>query len=368
MADTAVFECKLCLKPFDERIHRPLSLPCGHVFCESCVQKPGLRSSTVCPVHHTQFPISPSHLPTCYTILVNLPKGKPPCLMCALHPRHKLKFRCLSHRQNLCTDCIVSHSDSGHRVASLETFTLQTRSEANEVSETLQKRLSSLEEGRKWVEKCETKLAGLYETQTQLVKQTYDEAVQDLQQKKTELLRELSALWSRQSRDLENEKTSLIIRLQRLSETVRGIREAQERLPGSIEELESLLAASRCDSRETWHCPDLSNFLFQGALRIADQSVITRRVLEPCNSKDSLRPIGTGLPTSSSHHALRDPEGPQKATTLSHGPQLTPRSMSKASKGQEQRRPPESTPGSHKDKSHRKRSVGRVVPVANASF
>lgn len=368
MADTAVFECKLCLKPFDERVHRPLSLPCGHVFCECCVQRSGLKNSTLCPVHHTQFPVSPSHLPACYTILVNLPKGKPPSLMCPLHPRHKLKFRCLNHRQNLCTDCIIAHSDSGHHVTSLETFTLQTRSEANEVSEALKKRLSSLEEGRRWVEKCETKLAGLYETQTQLVKQTYEEAVQNLQLKKGELLRELSALWSRQSRELENEKASLTTRLQRLSEQVRSLREAQEKLPSSIEELESILTASRCDSRETWHSPDISNFLFQGALRISDQSAITRKALDLCNSKDSLRPIGLGLPTSNSHHALRDPCDPQKTLTLSHGPQPTPRSISKASKGQEHRRPPESTPGGHKGKSHRKRSVGRAVAVANASF
>ena len=352
MADTAVFECKLCLKPFDERVHRPLSLPCGHVFCEDCLQKSALRDSTLCPVHRTQYHISLSHLPTCFAILVNLPKNKPLAQKCSLHPRHKLKFRCLTHKQNLCTDCIIAHSDSTHRVTSLETFTIQMRAEAKAVSEQMQRRLVGLEEGRKWVEKCETKLAGLYEAQTHLVKQTYEEAVQNLQTKKTQLLRELSGLWTRQTRELENEKNSLTTTLQRLSDMIRRIRDTQERLPGGIEELDSLLLATDC---ETWHAPDLSSYLFQGALHVTDQSTLTRRGLDQCTS---LRPIG---PLTNSSQALRDPE-------LSQGPQGTPRSMSKASKEQEHHRPLEKTEGCHKVKSHRKRSAERAVALANSSF
>jgi hypothetical protein len=236
------------------------------------------------------------------------------------------------------------------------------RAEAKVVSEEMQRRLVGLEEGRKWVEKCETKLAGLYETQTHLVKQTYEEAVQNLQTKKTELLRELSGLWTRQTKELEKEKNSLTTTLQRLSDIIRRIRETQERLPGGIEELDSLLLASHCDCRETWHAPDLSSYLFQGALHVTDQSTITRRGLDQCSS---LRSIGQ---LSNSHQALRDPREALEAFALSQGPQVTPRSMSKASKGQEHHRPLEKTEGCHKVKSHRKRSAERAVVLANSSF
>ena len=364
MADTTVFECERCVKPFDERAHRPLSLPCGHVFCEACLRQTAGRDTTTCPVHQTRFPVSLKSLPSCYAILVNLPKEKPSALLCNLHPRRKLKFRCLTHRVNLCTDCIISHSDSGHKVVSLESLAVQKRTEANAVTEDLLKRLSNLEEGSKWVETWEKKLAGLHETQVARVKQTYKEALRTISAKQEQLLQDLSALWTRQTRLLHSEKISLATDHQRLSDTIRSIRDVQEKLPEGLEQLDNLLTGVR--HREPWRSPDLFSFMFQDALQVSDQSSIIQKTLEPSNSKDTLRsPVKAELLTSSSQKVLV--ATPEMTTVLaqSHGPQSTARSTSKSGKGHKHRG---AIKGDHKWKPHRRHSAGRPVAPVNASF
>ncbi|XP_069935988.1 uncharacterized protein [Cherax quadricarinatus] len=66
MDDSKPEECKVCFINYDEELHRPRTLPCGHTFCSQCIKdtiKNGQLKCPSCRVVHsataaTQFPIS----------------------------------------------------------------------------------------------------------------------------------------------------------------------------------------------------------------------------------------------------------------------------------------------------------------------
>ena len=88
MVDSSVFECGLCTFAYDEGSHRPLSLPCGHVFCQDCIAKHYKGEGVICPIDKIKHNTSPFSLPCCYTILTNLPKSKKKKqVCCSSHPK-----------------------------------------------------------------------------------------------------------------------------------------------------------------------------------------------------------------------------------------------------------------------------------------
>ena len=296
MADSSVFECGLCWKEYDEKVHRPLSLPCGHVFCEECLRKCAHKDETQCPVHRSWFPSGIKDLPSCFAILVNLPRTRTRDVRCPAHPKRKLKFRCVTHKVNFCSDCVVMHS--GHTVVALSDVTQRLISQLGELSESTKSRLSGLSETRRTIEQNEKNLAGFYDMQTLLVRKTYDDAISQLTSKKNELIQELKNQWGKQTRAFEIEKGKVATAIDRITENVSKLESMQSTLRTalSIDEAEALLDSSRKDlSRvEDVKPGEVVVFSFQESLRITDKSAVMRAkaidlAAANCSSKECLR-------------------------------------------------------------------------------
>ena len=114
----SVFECSICFNYYDNEEHKPLSLPCGHVYCMECLQKMFSQGSNFCPADKIQHCVKVSDLPCCFAILSNLPKSsKPQCAFrCKRHPTKKIKFMCELHQVFLCANCVLDHTGTGHNV------------------------------------------------------------------------------------------------------------------------------------------------------------------------------------------------------------------------------------------------------------
>ncbi len=115
----SVFECPGCRARYDEADHKPLSLPCGHVYCLHCLQGQSTQGATFCPADRTRHSAPVSDLPCCFAILSNLPKApvksQSKCL-CKRHPTKKIKFMCESHHAFLCSACVLEHTGTGHSI------------------------------------------------------------------------------------------------------------------------------------------------------------------------------------------------------------------------------------------------------------
>jgi hypothetical protein len=113
MVDSLVFECGICVRQYDE-ICIPLSLPCGHVFCKSCMLTYCRDSTTVCPADKSYFEVSVSQLPVCQPLIQ--PRTRSKLLECVRHPKRRVKYCCKLHSAYLCSECILNHLGSGHEV------------------------------------------------------------------------------------------------------------------------------------------------------------------------------------------------------------------------------------------------------------
>lgn len=116
----SIFECALCFLPYDPSERKPLTLPCGHVYCSACLRQMAYKGPLCCGQDKTSHNVPVSELPCCYAILSNLPEQRkiaPTLVMhCNRHPNKKIKFLCEIHKTYLCTNCVLEHTGAGHQV------------------------------------------------------------------------------------------------------------------------------------------------------------------------------------------------------------------------------------------------------------
>jgi len=115
-----IFECGLCFLPYDSSERKPLTLPCGHVYCLTCLRQMSHKGDLYCTEDKTAHKVSVSELPCCYAILSNLPEQTKTThslvFHCNRHPKKKTKFLCLIHKEYLCTNCVLEHTGVGHQI------------------------------------------------------------------------------------------------------------------------------------------------------------------------------------------------------------------------------------------------------------
>lgn len=95
--ETSIFDWSICCFQYNDTNRKPLSLPCGHVYCQDCIfklikgdqSKPSIPSEIrknlvldemqtqiICPSDNIVHKVIPSSLPIWYIIIQHLPKSK----------------------------------------------------------------------------------------------------------------------------------------------------------------------------------------------------------------------------------------------------------------------------------------------------
>ena len=116
----SIYYCNKCFKEYNNIDLKPLSLPCGDVFCQQCVYElyDKKNHNIICPIHKKENSIEFNKIPICSKILVNLKKissidPKDNSLYCIRHSKKKLKFFCEQDKTFLCDNCLSQHN--GHK-------------------------------------------------------------------------------------------------------------------------------------------------------------------------------------------------------------------------------------------------------------
>eukprot|EP01022_Parablepharisma_sp_SALTPOND_P013084 TRINITY_DN1723_c0_g1_i1.p1 TRINITY_DN1723_c0_g1~~TRINITY_DN1723_c0_g1_i1.p1 ORF type:complete len:775 (+),score=49.80 TRINITY_DN1723_c0_g1_i1:5746-8070(+) len=269
MFDSRVFECGVCLKRYNlgtfhqvlsgaiEK-NRPLSLPCGHVFCEECLLKcsfesdkpdchdPSMARYIVCPSDNKRhYGVNLSSLPCCYTILSNLPKDSSPSIImkemcCIRHPKKKIKFFCETHNEFLCSTCIVQHTGPGHTVTnfsitcitSTPTFIIDDQAKQN-LEDILYKYDFQLSEATKQKSVCETsdkKLFEYFTCQLNKLNMAYDSAIKIINEKRKQFTEILKQSVTDEKRRLDAEKSKLYKKIDKLNEAMKPLKDYTNKL------------------------------------------------------------------------------------------------------------------------------------------
>lgn len=110
-------ECPSCLEIYDEYQRIPRNLPCGHTYCESCLEQLlFVKKKFECPICCTK--LDPLSKPTSFSknfvaaeISTKHRELQKKLLFCLTH-EEPLRFFCQTCQVNICSSCILEHN--GH--------------------------------------------------------------------------------------------------------------------------------------------------------------------------------------------------------------------------------------------------------------
>ena len=127
-------QCKVCHEKYDKNLRLPLSLPCGHTFCEYCLKNIISNNIIKCPLDKKSFnfPIF-SDIPKNDQVITALSpayleKGE----KCEIHKNQIVRFFCLKEKERICQDCLLSnHLDHIQEVTDIKNFICLTRLKEN---------------------------------------------------------------------------------------------------------------------------------------------------------------------------------------------------------------------------------------------
>ncbi|KAM4903295.1 E3 ubiquitin-protein ligase TRIM35 [Sylvia borin] len=115
--------CPICYEPFREAV----TLPCGHNFCKSCVNKSWENRRRSCPVCKENSSSSLEDLRVNYTLnnlveMILREEGKRRGRGAALCPVHReeAKFFCLEDKELACFACQSSEQHPGHKMRAVQ--------------------------------------------------------------------------------------------------------------------------------------------------------------------------------------------------------------------------------------------------------
>lgn len=204
----SIFECSSCTSPYDEYTHKPLSLPCGHVFCQDCLSKQG--KSLICPTDKSKFDQSYITLPCCYAILGNIPKQAQKEGCCIRHPRKKVKFLCKSHEKFLCTECVIDHTGTGHNIVAFTVNSAVVKSDLRALELICETTLKDCEDQKKEIDSKAKASKEFYQFQIEKINLAYEHCLRNLSAKKKEMIGHFSKILADQQKNLEKNKENVI--------------------------------------------------------------------------------------------------------------------------------------------------------------
>lgn len=115
----SLFKCPVCRLTFNLDERCPITTPCKHIICRSCLIKSSsnqTQSNLKCPIDSTNISVDINNLSISHSIcdLIDEKSTKTKSLnqkifLCKFHPNKQVKFKCCSDDQNLCEDCLISH-------------------------------------------------------------------------------------------------------------------------------------------------------------------------------------------------------------------------------------------------------------------
>lgn len=226
----SVFDCGICLVAYDELVHKPLSLPCGHVFCQDCLMKQG-KDTVVCPFDKLKFDLQGFSLPCCYAILGNLPKFSQKDSCCIRHPKKKVKFLCKSHDKFLCTDCVIEHTGNGHNIIAFTVNTHVVKTELKELELICEVTIKENEDSWKDLENKHKAIKDFYHNQINKINYSYENALKVLALRKREQISLVSKHLADHCKLVDKHKDIIVKTLENSSKVFHQLKQLQNSLP-----------------------------------------------------------------------------------------------------------------------------------------
>ena len=147
----SILSCNICKEIYNDKNKRPLSLPCGNIYCEECIKNlyNFQTKSFLCPNHKIYHQFKLNNIPICAQVYEYLKEHKENLnpnnnskeknknvIYCSRHPNNKIKFFCKNENLFLCLNCAKSHSK--HNVNAINIDKNQFKEEIKELKDKIE--------------------------------------------------------------------------------------------------------------------------------------------------------------------------------------------------------------------------------------
>ena len=212
----SVFYCNKCSKEYNYTDKRPLSLPCGDVFCEKCILQiyDHKNNTLICPSDQKKFTIEFRKIPICVQILSNLPNNFNNStidsnLYCIRHPNKIINYYCDTDKKFLCLNCVNEHIGHNYREFKYtkENFLQEISFLKNNYTEIKTKYLFSKKNREKFIT-CATRH---FDDQVHKINNFFDTLITSLHEYKSKYISKIMNISNEYKKKFEKLKTSLAI-------------------------------------------------------------------------------------------------------------------------------------------------------------
>ena len=152
----SIFTCDICKEEYNDKNKKPLSLPCGNIYCEECIKKlyNYQSKSFLCPNHKIYHQFKLSNIPICAQVYEHLKEHKQSfnfnnnnlndnnnnrndnLICCSRHQNQKINYFCKKENLFLCSICIKEHTD--HNFISINIDKNKFKDEISELKEKIE--------------------------------------------------------------------------------------------------------------------------------------------------------------------------------------------------------------------------------------
>jgi len=135
-------ECPSCYELFNEEKRIPRNLPCGHTYCQFCLENLATHGTTnSCPTCKKPVGMAlfnPELLPKNYLALEYVRKfeeDRKGNMMCDTHLKEQLMLFCKTCEHGICKQCIINHS--GHQFVKIDSELMKVRHKIQNIKKML---------------------------------------------------------------------------------------------------------------------------------------------------------------------------------------------------------------------------------------
>ncbi|EAR92095.1 kelch motif protein (macronuclear) [Tetrahymena thermophila SB210] len=199
-------ECPMCYILYDEKKHIPRNLPCGHTFCELCLQQILQPKGFIeCPSCRKKLSpdVRPESLSKNFIALdlaLKQHQLQSKLQLCDTHQEFQLFF-CEDCQEHLCTQCIINHSGhkfvkQEHSVSLLKERLQKAKDQLNDIMDTVNSAIQNATEIKTYQEKY-------LKEQLQLIDSEFDSLIEKINQKRESFKKEYSHIYMEYIQSLE---------------------------------------------------------------------------------------------------------------------------------------------------------------------
>jgi len=183
-------ECPNCYEVYDDKERIPRNLPCGHTYCEPCLnQIYQIKKKLECPVCRLEVDasIKANNLSKNFVAIEVSNKHREiqkKLQFCSNHSE-PLRFFCETCQVNICASCIIDHS--GHKFVKQDHSVSLLKQRAKDLKSRINKRLEDIKNSKSSSEECRKNIVHSQTQQLTYIDEEFDRIIARILAKKETL-------------------------------------------------------------------------------------------------------------------------------------------------------------------------------------